>query len=79
MGSDFRVGEERAAAAIRWQWASFLCFLVTFGYFQVRDRIPAVSHKIEGTRVGWHFVAAHVVFLAVFLGLSFVPTKSSGG
>jgi exosortase E/protease (VPEID-CTERM system) len=57
---------------------AFLCFLVTFGYFQVRDHIPAISREIEGTRVGWEFAVAHIFFLAVFLDLSFVPAKSSG-
>lgn len=56
---------------------AFLCFLVTFGYFQVRDRISIVSREIEGTRLGWQFIAAHIGFLAVFLRLSFVPTGST--
>jgi exosortase E/protease (VPEID-CTERM system) len=54
--------------------AAFFCFLVTFGYFQVRSRIPLISRGLQGTRPGWQFLAAHVVFLAVFLSLSFLPT-----
>ncbi len=57
--------------------AAFVCFLVTFGYFQVRDRIPAISRELAGTGPGWQFLAAHIVFLAVFLSLSFVPTGNA--
>jgi exosortase E/protease (VPEID-CTERM system) len=59
--------------------AAFLCFLVTFGYFRVRDRVPAISLKLSGTHPGWLFLAAHIVSLAVFLRLSFVPTANVGG
>jgi exosortase E/protease (VPEID-CTERM system) len=57
---------------------AFLCFPVTFGYFHVRDRIPVISREIEGTRVSWQFLAAHVGSLAVFLGLSLVPIGNMG-
>jgi exosortase E/protease (VPEID-CTERM system) len=57
---------------------AFLCFLVTFGYFQVRGRLAAVSRELEETRPGWRFLVAHIVFLGVFLGLSFVPIGGAG-
>lgn len=58
--------------------AAFLCFLITFGYFRVRDRIHAISLKLAGTRPGWPFLAAHMISLAVFLRLSFVLTANAG-
>src|SRR5215469_15757510 len=67
-----RVGTGRGGSSVAIGLVAFLCFLVTFGYFQVRGRLPVIAREIEGTRVGWQFIAAHIAFLIVFLSLAFV-------